>query len=173
VVGLAVELTNISNSIDDAYGVMEVGARQGLRTRDELAAYVKVWDDIGTASGENAVELARAAISLRSVGIEAGNLTDAYDTFGFVMSHTTSSVSDFLRLTGYMARDMDQYGMGVSDVAITLAALEEKGMGAADAKRALRSAMSSAKGDVTALYRELGITDEQLARLNEEIKGWF
>jgi hypothetical protein len=70
-----------------------------------------------------------------------------------------------------MARDMDQYGMGVSDVAITLAALEEKGMGAADAKRALRSAMSSAKGDVTALYRELGITDEQLARLNEEIKG--
>lgn len=171
VVGLAIELTNISNSIDDAYGVMEVGARQGLRTRDELAAYVKVWDDIGTASGENAVELARAAISLRSVGIETGNLTDAYDTFGFVMTHTTSSVSDFLRLTGYMARDMDQYGMGVSDVAITLAALEEKGMGAADAKRALRSAMSSAKGDVTALYRELGITDEQLARLNEEIKG--
>jgi len=171
VVGLAVELTNISNSIDDAYGVMEVGARQGLRTRDELAAYVKVWDDIGTASGENAVELARAAISLRSVGIEARNLTDAYDTFGFVMTHTTSSVSDFLRLTGYMARDMDQYGMGVSDVAVTLAALEEKGMGAADARRALRSAMSSAKGDVTALYRELGITDEQLARLNEEIKG--
>ena len=171
VVGLASELTNISNSIDDAYGVMEVGARQGLRTRDELAAYVKVWDDIGTASDENAVELARAAISLRSVGIEAGNLTDAYDTFGFVMTHTTSSVSDFLRLTGYMARDMDQYGMGVSDVAITLAALEEKGMGAADARRALRSAMSSAKGDVTALYRELGITDEQLARLNEEIKG--
>ena len=171
VVGLAIELTNISNSIDDAYGVMEVGAQQGLRTRDELAAYVKVWDDIGTASDENAVELARAAISLRSVGIETGNLTDAYDTFGFVMTHTTSSVSDFLRLTGYMARDMDQYGMGVSDVAITLAALEEKGMGAADAKRALRSAMSSAKGDVTALYRELGITDEQLARLNEEIKG--
>jgi len=171
VVGLAVELTNISNSIDDAYGVMEVGARQGLRTRDELAAYVKVWDDIGTASDENAVELARAAISLRSVGIEARDLTDAYDTFGFVMTHTTSSVSDFLRLTGYMARDMDQYGMGVSDVAITLAALEEKGMGAADARRALRSAMSSAKGDVTALYRELGITDEQLARLNEEIKG--
>ena len=171
VVGLAIELTNISNSIDDAYGVMEVGARQGLRTRDELAAYVKVWDDIGTASDENAVELARAAISLRSVGIETGNLTDAYDTFGFVMTHTTSSGADFLRLTGYMARDMDQYGMGVSDVAITLAALEEKGMGAADAKRALRSAMSSAKGDVTALYRELGITDEQLARLNEEIKG--
>jgi len=171
VVGLAIELTNISNSIDDAYGVMEVGARQGLRTRDELAAYVKVWDDIGTASDENAVELARAAISLRSVGIETGNLTDAYDTFGFVMTHTTSSVSDFLRLTGYMARDMDQYGMGVSDVAITLAALEEKGMGAADARRALRSAMSSAKGDVTALYRELGITDEQLTRLNGEVKG--
>src|SRR5690606_10027224 len=60
VVGLAVELTNISNSIDDAYGVMEVGARQGLRTRDELVAYVKGWDDIGTASGENAVELAEA-----------------------------------------------------------------------------------------------------------------
>lgn len=171
VVGLAVELTNISNSIDDAYGVMEVGARQGLRTRDELVAYVQVWDDIGTASDENAVELARAAISLRSVGIETGDLTDTYDTFGFVMTHTTSSVSDFLRLTGYMARDMDQYGMGVSDVAVTLAALEEKGMGAADAKRALRSAMSSAKGDVTALYRELGITDEQLTRLNDEVKG--
>jgi hypothetical protein len=171
VVGLAVELTNISNSIDDAYGVMEVGARQGLRTRDELVAYVKVWDDIGTASGENAVELAEAAVSLRSVGIEAENLTDAYDTFGFVMTHTTSSVSDFLRLTGYMARDMDLYGMSISDVAVTLAALEERGMGAADAKRALRSAMSSAKGDVTALYRELRITDEQLTRLNEEIKG--
>jgi hypothetical protein len=70
-----------------------------------------------------------------------------------------------------MARDMDQYGMGVSDVAVTLAALEEKGMGAADARRALRSAMSSAKGDVTALYRELGITEGQLSRLNEEIKG--
>ncbi|HRD26142.1 MAG TPA: phage tail tape measure protein, partial [Methanoculleus sp.] len=171
VVGLAVELTNISNSIDDAYGVMEVGARQGLRTRDELVAYVKVWDDIGTASGENAAELAEAAVSLRSVGIDARDLAESYDTLGFVMSHTTSSVSDFLRLTGYMARDMDLYGMSISDVAVTLAALEERGMGAADAKRALRSAMSSAKGDVTALYRELRITDEQLTRLNEEIKG--
>ncbi len=171
VVGLASELANISNSIDDAYGVMEVGARQGLRTRDELAAYVRVWDDIGTASGENAVDLARDAVSLRSVGIEAGNLTDSYDTLGFVMSHTNSSVSEFLRLTGYMARDMDQYGMEISGVAVLLAGLEEKGMGAADAKRALRTAMGAAKGDTTALYRELGITEEQISRLNEEVAG--
>ena len=171
VVGLAVELTNISNSIDDAYGVMEVGARQGLRTRDELVAYVKVWDDIGTASDENAVDLAEAAISLRSVGIDAGNLAESYDTLGFVMSHTNSSVSEFLRLTGYMAKDMDAYNMSISDVAVTLAALEEKGMGAADAKRSLRSAMSAAKGDVTALYRELGITDDQISRLNEQVSG--
>ena len=171
VVGLAVELTNISNSIGDAYGVMEVGARQGLRSRDDLAAYVQVWDSIGTASGESAIELAQAAVSLRSVGIDATNLADSYDTLGFVMSHTTSSVSEFLRLTGYMAKDMDAYGMEISDVAVILASLEEKGLGAADAKRALRSAMSSAKGDTRALYRELGITADQLSRLNDEVAG--
>ena len=171
VVGLAVDLTNISNSIEDAYGVMEVGARQGLRSRDDLAAYVQVWDNIGTASGESAIELAQAAVSLRSVGIDATNLADSYDTLGFVMSHTTSSVSEFLRLTGYMAKDLNQYGMEISDVAVLLAALEEKGLGAADAKRALRSAMSSAKGDTRALYRELGIMEDQLSRLNVEVAG--
>lgn len=170
VIGLAVDLTNLSFSMEDAYGVMEVGARQGLRSRAELAAYGKVWDEIGTASGENAVALAEAAVSLRSVGIEATDLADTYDVLGFAMKKQMG-VADLLQLTGYMAKDMDAYNMAISDVAVTLAALEEKGMGAANAKRALRSAMSSAKGDTTALYRELGITDDQLSRLNEEVAG--
>ena len=171
VTGLASDLTNLSFSLEDAYGVMEVGARQGLRTRSELEKYAQTWDAIATASGEDAATLAQAGIALRSVGVAAGEEEEALDALGFVMQKTQMDTSDFLRLTGYMARDMDLYEMSINDVAVTLAALEERGLGSREAQRELRSAMTNAKGDVTALYRELRITDEQLTRLNEEIDG--
>ena len=171
VVGLATEMRALSTTFEDAYGAMEIGAKQGLATGAELKEYVSLWSSIATASGESATELAQASVALRSVGIEARDLAGTTDTFGFVMQKPIGSVSDFLHLTGTMAKDMDAYGMEISDVAVLLAAMAEKGMAATDANRALRSAMSSAKGDTTALYRELKITDGQLARLNAEIEG--
>ena len=171
VTGLASDLTDLSFNLEDTYGVMEVGARQGLRTRSELEKYAQTWSAIATASGEDAATLAQAGIALRSVGVAAGEEEEALDALGFVMQKTQMDTSDFLRLTGYMARDMDLYEMSINDVAVTLAALEERGLGSREAQRELRSAMTNAKGDVTALYRELRITDEQLTRLNEEIDG--
>jgi hypothetical protein len=171
VIGLAAELNNLSFSLEDAYGVMEVGARQGLRTRGELAEYARFWDAVGTASGENATELARAAVSLRSVNIEAGDLGETYDALGFVMTHTAVGVKQYLDLVGQMAKKMDAYELTIEDTAIMLAALEERGLKADKATERLESAMNEAKGDTVALYRELGITEEQVARLTEEIKG--
>mgnify|MGYP000856952145 CR=1 FL=1 len=171
VIGLAAELNNLSFSLEDAYGVMEVGARQGLRTRGELAEYARFWDAVGTASGENATELARAAVSLRSVNIEAGDLGETYDALGFVMTHTTVGVKQYLDLVGQMAKKMDAYELTIEDTAIMLAALEERGLKADKATERLESAMNEAKGDTVALYRELGITEDQVARLTEEIKG--
>lgn len=171
VVGLAAELNNLSFSLEDAYGVMEVGARQGLRTRGELAEYARFWDAIGTASGEDATDLARRAVALQSVNIQAADLAETTDTLGFVMTHTNVGIGQYLNLVGDMAKKMDAYDLSIEDTAVMLAALEERGLAAEKSTEILQSAMNKAKGDTGALYRELGITEDQVARLNEEIKG--
>jgi len=172
VAGLASELTTIAMSIEDVYGVMEIGAKQGLKSREELEKYVRTWDDLGTALEEDPVNLARQAIALRSVGIDADNLHDSYAALGFMIENTQWKGSDFLTNLGYISRDMDELGMSIDDVAITFAALERyRAQRPEDARRLLRTAMSGAKGDINAFYRELKITDEQLAQLHEEFAG--
>lgn len=172
VAGLASELTTITMSIEDVYGVMEIGAKQGLKSREELEKYVRTWDDLGTALEEDPVNLARQAIALRSVGIEADNLHDSYGALGFMIENTQWKGSDFLTNLGYISRDMDELGMSIDDVAITFAALERfRAQRPEDARRLLRTAMSGAKGDINAFYRELKITDDELAQLHEEFEG--
>ena len=171
VIDLAAELNNLSFSLEDAYGVMEVGARQGLRSRGELAEYARFWDAISTASSEDATDLARRAVALQSVNIQAADLAETTDTLGFVMTHTNVGIGQYLNLIGDMAKKMDAYDLSIEDTAVMLAALEERGLTAEKSTEILQSAMNKAKGDTSALYRELGITEEQIARLNEEIHG--
>jgi hypothetical protein len=171
VIDLAAELNNLSFSLEDAYGVMEIGARQGLRSRSELAEYARFWDAISTASGEDATDLARRAVALQSVNIQAADLAETTDTLGFVMTHTNVGIGQYLNLIGGMAKKMDAYDLSIEDTAVMLAALEERGLTAEKSTEILQSAMNKAKGDTSALYRELGITEEQIARLNEEIRG--
>jgi len=171
VIGLAADLNNLSFSLEDAYGVMEVGARQGLRTQSELEQYARFWDAIGTAAGEDATDLARRAVALQSVNIQAADLAETTDTLGFVMTHTNVGIGQYLNLVGDMAKKMDAYDLSIEDTAVMLAALEERGLAAEKSTELLQSAMTKAKGDTGALYRELGITEDQVARLNEEIKG--
>jgi len=172
VIGLAADLNDLSTSLKDAYGVMEIGAKQGLMTKDELTEYVQFWSSIATVSGEDATNLARLGMSLRSVGIEASNIGDASGVLGFTLQRADEEgVARYLDKLGDIAKRSEKigYNFSVEDTAIMLAAVGERGIETTKAVEHLESAMTDAKGDTTSLFHLLGITEDQVGRLSAEI----
>ena len=168
---MAVEMSDATFSIEDAYGLMELGRRQGMESSKQLQEYAEFWDMVGDATGENAVQLAKSSVALRALGIEAGEEEEALGAFGFITQETTGSVSDFLTFIERTGPELREMGMDIDEAAAVTGALErELGLTARMARQEFRKAVNEAEGDTEALLDTLGLTEGQMADYTGQIE---
>jgi hypothetical protein len=168
---LAKDTSNVTFPLEEAIGLMELGAQQGLDSADALQQYATFWDTLGDATGESSESLAKAGVALRGVGIDAGNESEALASFGFITENTTGSVGDFLKFlerTGPELRDM---GVDIDDAAGLLGAMEhELGMTGRTARSEFRKAVTESDGDLSKMLETLGLSEDQFAKYRGEVE---
>jgi hypothetical protein len=169
---LAIETSNVTFPLEDAYSLMETGRQAGLKSADQLQEYATFWDTLGDATGESATELASAGQALRAVGIEAGNESQALSALGFVTRETTGSTAEFLKFLDRSGPELNEMGLNVNDAAAMLGVMEhELGMSGRTARQEFRSAVNEADGDLNVMLDTLGVSgatlDEYRAKVSQ------
>ncbi|MCR4339642.1 MAG: phage tail tape measure protein, partial [Gemmatimonadaceae bacterium] len=168
---LARSLANVGFPLEDVTGLMELAARQGLESNDQIAAYANMWDLVADATGGSATELASAGVALKAMGIGATEQAQALDAFGFITKNTTQSVGDFLGFVEKSAPQLTEMGVSVNDAAALLGILEQHGISGRKAISEFTSAASTADGDMTKLLATLGVTAEEFAVMQGKVEG--
>lgn len=164
VLGLATEVHDATRNLDEMVAMMEIGAQQGIRDGRALQDYALFWDTVGDATGESAGALADASSALRTVGIAAGNESEALAAFGYVAQNTTGSVGEFLRFLERTGPELMDMGVNIDQSAALLGILEhEFGMSGRTARSEFRAAVSESDGTLAGLLDTLGVTEAQFA----------
>lgn len=162
--GLAKEASNVTFPLDEAVGLMELGAKQGLESGEALQSYASFWDTVGDATGQSSEELAKAGAGLRAVGIDAGNESEALAAFGYITESTSGNVGDLLKFLERSGPELRDMGLGVNDAAAMMGALEtELGMTSRTARTEFREAVNQSDGDLGKMLETLGLSEEQFA----------
>ncbi|MDY0374008.1 MAG: phage tail tape measure protein, partial [Candidatus Izemoplasmatales bacterium] len=143
---------------------------QGLESADALKEYAEFWDMVSDATGESSTVLAEAAVSLKALGISAGEEGEALSAFGFIQKNTTMEIGEFINSIGRLAPEMKEMGMGINDAATIMGILQQEfGMTSRVAIQEFRTAVNSSEGDMNKLKESLGITSEMFDTYSQKV----
>ena len=167
---LVVATSNATFPLKDVLGLMELGTIQGLESADALKEYAEFWDMVSDATGESSTVLAEAAVSLKALGISAGEEGEALSAFGFIQKNTTMEIGEFINSIGRLAPEMKEMGMGINDAATIMGILQQEfGMTSRVAIQEFRTAVNSSEGDMNKLKESLGITSEMFDTYSQKV----
>ena len=167
---LVIDTSNVSFPLNEVLTLMETGAKLGLDSAESLKKYAEFWDMVGDATGESSTALAEAGVSLKALGISAGEEGKALNAFGFIQRNTTMEVGEFINSIGRLAPEMKQLGIGVNEAAVILGILQrEFGMTSQVAMQEFRTAVTSAGGDIEKLKASLGITGDMFDTYSQKV----
>lgn len=168
---LASSISNVTFPMDDAVGTMDVLARQGVETKDEMEEVALRMDQMADATGSSAESIASTvAPTLKALGEDVTDVEEHMDTFTFVARNTGLSIEGFGKNVERLAPDLQKMGAGVDDVGAIMAALEEKGITGRGALRELNQAARNAEGDFGKMKEELGLTNEEVATQRDRLE---
>jgi hypothetical protein len=153
---MVTDVTGYGDSIKEVVNTMQLGAEQGLKSKQALMEYASYLDMVGDAAGENSDAIADSMIALEAYGISAENVTDTQGAFGYMLNKTTYGVGQFLDTAKKAAPALDKFDLSVDQLAIMLDLLEEKGY---DGKQALKLINDAAgeSSNITELTKNLGL----------------
>jgi len=167
---LVIDTSNVTFPLKEVLAIMETGTRLGIESADSLKKYAQFWDMVGDATGESAPVLAEAGVSLKALGIAAGEEGKALAAFGFIQRNTTMDVGDFINSVGRLAPEMRELKMGVNEAAVVLGIMQKEfGMTSRVAMQEFRTAVTSADGDINKLKETLGITSEMWDTYSQKV----
>ena len=109
---MATSLSNATFPLEEALGLMKLGAQQGLESGEALKEYAAFWDTVGDATGLSSEALAKSGAALAAVGVEVGNESELLGAFGLISQESTQSVQDFLDGISRMAPEMSAMEIG-------------------------------------------------------------
>jgi hypothetical protein len=167
---MAKEISNAGLPLKDTTELMKLANQEGL-SGDGLKNYVGFWDDVGDATGRNAIALAEAATGLRAVGIAAGDEAESLNALGFITDHTKMGVDDFLGLLQKKGAALHDFGINIDDTAAVLGVMEKSlGLTGKAAASEFASALEKSDGSLTSLLSNLGITREQFDAMRQSVQ---
>ncbi len=169
---LAVEMSDATFPLNEAYGLMHLAARQGIESEDALRNYALYWDMVGDASGESSLKLAESSIALRATGIAAGEEEQALAAFGYVITSTSQDIGTFLYNLERSHSELDELGFGINEAAALVGVFEEElGVSAITARSKFREAVREAEGDLGTFYETLGVSEEVFQEYVERVES--
>ena len=156
-------------SMKEVLDLMTLARKEGVDSADGVKKFAESWDEVADATGGNAVELARAGVSLRAVGIDANNVGKAYSAFGLIQSKTTLGVQTFIDAVGKAAPELNRCGLSVDDAAKAFAFLEQQGITGRPAIAAFNAAMKESDGTAQGVYKQLGMNAQVQGEYNQKL----
>jgi phage-related protein len=168
---LIAETSNATFPLEDVAALMQTAAQRGIEGEDALRDFANFWDMVGDATGEAGPALAKAAVSLGMVGIEAGNEAEALDALGYVMNNTTGTTRQFLKFVGRVGAELGDNSPSINEMAAALGALENAGFDARQSQMELRTAITQAEGDFEGALAILGISTEAYQEQMNAVEG--
>lgn len=169
---MATSLSNATFPLDSVLELMEQASRPGLKGKDALKKYASFWDLVGDATGDSAIDLAKAAARLKAVGIAAGQESELLSAFGLITSQTSSRVGEFINFVSRLAPEMTETGASVDDAAVIMTALEtELGLTARVAQQELKQAITESTTGLAGVIEALGLSEEQMLKHRDALSG--
>jgi len=160
---MATSLSNATFPLEEALGLMKLGAQQGLESGEALKEYAAFWDTVGDATGLSSEALAKSGAALAALGIEVGNESELLGAFGLIANESTSSVKDFLDGVNRMAPELSDMGISVNEAAVILTAMErELGIVGRTARTEFKEAMEQSETGIAGVLEQLGLSESQL-----------
>ena len=169
---LAIEASNVTFPLGDVLDLMELGKQAGLRSADALKEYATFWDTVGDATGESAVQIGKAGVALRGMGIDLGNEKEALAAFGYITESTSGSIAEFLKFLDKCGPDLREMNMDVNQSAAVLGILEKEfGMSARTARTEFMQAVIASEGSMSVLLETLGVSEETFNSYTAEVEN--
>jgi hypothetical protein len=166
------EVMGAGDSVEEMTALMSLGTKQGLDGKAALQAYASYWDTVADATGESGVELAKASVALRALGIDAGQEGEAMSAFGYITTQTSGSISDFLAFVQKAGPQIRAMGLDVNDTAAILGYMEnELGMTGKTAKAQFAAAVNSSDGDLQKMLATLGMSSAKLTEYRAKVQS--
>jgi predicted nucleic acid-binding protein len=169
--GMATSLSNATFPLDEALGLMKLGAQQGLESADALKQYASFWDTVADATGLSSEALAKSGAALAAVGIEIGSESELLGAFGLISQESTQSVQEFLDGIGKMAPELADMGVSVDEAAVIMTAMErELGLTARTARTEFKEALEQSETGLAGVLEQLGLSETQIASYREKLE---
>ena len=168
--GMATSLSNATFPLDEALGLMTLGAQQGLDSADALKQYAAFWDTVGDATGLSSEALAKAGAALAAVGIEVGNESELLGAFGLITRESTQSVQDFLNSVSLLAPELSDVGISADEAAVIMTAMErEMGKVGRTARTEFKEALEASETGLAGVLEQLRLSEAQFARYSAKL----
>lgn len=169
---LALETANVTFPLEEVTATMDLLARAGMEDTDAMKETATALDTLGDATNRSASEVTSALIpALEAFDIPLGQAGDHTDGLTYLMRNSTIEMGDFANVVKYLAPDLDTLGLSMENTEAIMLAMADHGIQGTAATREFRTAVSSADGDVSALYEALGITADEVATYAGEIEN--
>lgn len=168
---LARDISNVTFPLEDATATMDILARQGVDTKDDMKELAGAADLIADATGSSAASIAGSlAPTLRGIDGDLSGLTESADAFTLASRTTGLSVEDIASTLDRSSTEIKGMGLSTAD-ATGLIALYGQATGKSG--RRLRQdfdkALREADGDLGELTKTLGLGDDALGDWNKQL----
>jgi len=170
--GMATSLSNATFPLDEALGLMKLGAQQGLKSADSLKQYAAFWDTVADATGLSSEALAKSGAALAAVGVEVGNESELLGAFGLITRESTQSVQDFLNSVSLLAPELSDVGISVDEAAVIMTAMErEMGKVGRTARTEFKEALEQSETGLAGVLEQLGLSEDQFATYQTKLEA--
>ena len=168
--GLALELSNVTFRLKSVIATLELLARAGIRSKEELAAIANAFDALADATGSEAEVVADQLIpAFRVFGLELPKTAEDLDQFTWLVKNTLINLSDFASVMDYVAMYGSELNVTLEQMVAIMAILNDRGMSGASATRLFRTAVSQATREGISLNEALGLSNEIMAEYINKI----
>jgi len=126
--GWAAELSSAADPIEEMSGVLDVLARAGLRTHDELVNTASSFDLLSHAVNVDAdILTAQMVPAFKAMGISIQDVGQYSDVLAFTMNATGVRVEDFTMAVKRAGPELASAGVGMNDLAAIMVILKDRG----------------------------------------------
>lgn len=167
----SLDITTSTDGIAEMTQLMDLAAKAGARTENQLKSFAQFWDLVGDATGASAVALANYEPTLRAFGIGLGQETKALSAFGYIQTQTSIGVESFMSIMQRCARQVSAMGVSLDDTAAIFGFLESKGIKGRAAMQTFNSAVNDSKGNQAEFFKALGMTSSTLDEYRTKIEN--
>ena len=169
---LAAGLANVDTPLQEVLATLKEGTKEGLTSEVALLRYQEAWDKVADATKIAGDVLAQKGVALKTVGIDANNVTAAENALGFVQTQTTLGVEGFLDLLARKGGQARAFGLDINDTAALLAVMQrELGYTGRALISEFDQALSSSDGTLNGVLARLGVSIETYQRYRTSVEG--